>query len=296
MGVFRGPTLHDGRRFHYGDLVVVPKDYQSDLDAVLSHRGDNGDDFWCTADGRWGKGSPFSTFDCILILTELGVPRTDPVLKGAGERILSTWRDGQFQPAPKARIYPCHTANAARALCRIGLARDRRLRQTFEHLFDIQHDDGGWRCSTVKLGKSPITDASNPGVTLAALDAFRFSALCNKDARLDAAVGTLLEHWDSRRPLGPCAFGMGSRFNQVEYPFLRYNLFFYVYVLSFYAAARRDRRFATALEALESRVTGGLLVVESPNRRLARLSFCRRGEPSRAATRRYREIRKNVDA
>ena len=123
--------------------MPVPKEYQADLDAILSRRQSNGDDYWCTPDGRWGKGSPFSTFDCILMLTELGVKRSDPVMRGAAEKILATWRDdGRFQPAPKATIYPCHTANAARALNRLGYARDPRLKRTFEHLLEVQHDDG----------------------------------------------------------------------------------------------------------------------------------------------------------
>lgn len=240
-------------------------------------------------------GSPFSTFDCALILTELGLKRSDPVLKGIAEVILDSWRDdGRFRPVPKGAIYPCHTANAARALCRLGCAKDRRLKQTFEHLFEVQHDDGGWRCNTVKLGKSPVTDASNPGVTLAALDAFRFTSSLNRDKRLDKAVKSLLSHWGTRNPLGPCAFGIGSRFTQVEYPFLRYNLFFYVYVLSFYAAARKAKAFKEALSLLESKLVEGKVVVESPNRRLAKLAFCRKGEPSRAATKRYQEIRKNI--
>ena len=276
--------------------MPVPREYQSDLETVLSRRHDNGDDHWCTADGRWGKGSPFSTFDCILILTELGLERGDARLQDSAKRILATWReDGRFRAAPKSTIFPCHTANAARALCRLGFVRDPRLKKTFEHLLDVQHDDGGWRCNAVKIGNSAITDASNPGVTLSALDAFRFTSDRNQDERLDRAVESLLAHWETRRPLGPCAFGIGTLFSQVEYPFLRYNLFFYVYVLSFYDAAKRDERFRAALAELESKLVDGRLVVENPNRRLARFSLCRKGEPSSAATRRYREIRRKVD-
>ena len=44
---------------------------------------------------------------------------------------------------------------------------------------------------------------------------------------------------------------------QVEYPFLRYNLFFYVYVLSFYRAARKARAFKSALKALQSKLVDG---------------------------------------
>ncbi len=162
--------------------MAIPKEYEADVAAILERRHDNGADAWATPDGRWGTGSPFSTFDCVLMLTELGVKRSDPVMKGAAEAIFGSWReDGRFRPAPKATMYPCHTDNAARALCRLGYARDRRLRRSFEYLLEVQHDDGGWRCSTVKLGRSPETDASNPGVTLSALDAFRFTEHLNLD-------------------------------------------------------------------------------------------------------------------
>lgn len=276
--------------------MAVLKQHQSDVDAILAKRRDNGADSWATADGRWGVGSPFSTFDCALILTELGVKRSDPVLKGIAEQLLNAWKDdGRIRPAPKGSVYPCHTANAARALCRLGYAKDRRLKRTFEHLFETQHGDGGWRCNTVKLGRSPITDASNPGVTLAALDAFRFTPYLNSDKRLDKAVKFLLGHWKTRRPLGPCEFGIGSLFMQIEFPFLRYNLFFYVYVLSFYDAARKAKPFKETLKAFESKLVDGKVVVENPNRRLAKFAFCEKGEPSITATKRYQEIRKNVD-
>lgn len=50
----------------------VAKQYQADVDAILAKRHDNGADFWAMPDGRWGVGSPFSTFDCALMLAESG--------------------------------------------------------------------------------------------------------------------------------------------------------------------------------------------------------------------------------
>ncbi len=277
--------------------MPVAKELRGDVDAILKKRRDNGGDFWATRDGRWGTGSPYSTFDCALMLHELGVKRTEAPLAGAARVILGAWEDdGRIRPAPKATIYPCHTANAARILCRLGYARDRRLKKTFEHLFETQHTDGGWRCNTVKLGRSPTTDASNPGVTLNALDAFRFTKGFDGDKRLDKAVKTLLSHWTTRKPLGPCGFGIGTLFGKLEYPFRRYNLFFYVYVLSFYPSARKSAKFRQALKALQAKLVGGEVVVESPHRGLAKLAFCRKGEPSRPATKRYREILANVGA
>jgi len=173
--------------------MAVPKIYQTDVEILLERQQDNGADFWATPDGRWGVGSPFSTFDSAIIMTELGIARSDPIIKGIAGTMLDSWQDdGRFRPAPKGAVYPCHTANAARAHCRLGFAKDRRLKQTFEQLFDHQHDHGGWRCNTVRLGKSPVTDASNPGVTLSALDAFRFNPHLNQNKRLDQAVKFLL--------------------------------------------------------------------------------------------------------
>lgn len=82
----------------------------------------------------------------------------------------------------------------------------------------------------------------------------------------------------------------------VRLPFLRYNLFFWVYVLSHYPAARKDRRFKQALKSLEKKLVDDKMVVENPNRGLAKLVFCRKGEPSKAATRRCREIIANIEA
>jgi hypothetical protein len=128
------------------------------------------------------------------------------------------------------------------------------------------------------------------------LDVFRFTDQLNENPALDRAVDSLLQHWTVKRPIGPCHFGIGTLFMQVEFPFLRYNLFSYVYVLSFYDRAKDDPRFREALRALQSRLDGrGRVIVERPNRKLAALSLCAAGRPSDRATARYREIVKNLE-
>ena len=81
---------------------------------------------------------------------------------------------------------------------------------------------------------------------------------------------------------------------QVEYPFRNYNLFLYVYVLSFYNRAKEDKRFLEALEALTTKLVDGQVVVERVVPKLANLFFCKKGSPSTLATRRYDEIMKNL--
>jgi hypothetical protein len=275
--------------------MVIEKKYQPDVDAILSKRHDNGADYWATPDKRLMKGSVFSTLESALLLMELGMAPSDPCLRDTADLIFSTWReDGRFKLSPDGGIYPCHTIGAANVLCHLGYSRDARLQKTFEHLFDIQYSDGGWRCNKFSFGRGPETEFSNPGPTLTALNAFRFTEYLNKEPALDKAVSFLLDHWTTRLPLGPCHYGIGTLFMQTEYPFSTYNLFAYVYVLSFYNSAKNDARFLDALKAMESKLLDGKVVVERVNKKLAGLSFCEKGKPSELATRHYHEILKNL--
>ena len=268
--------------------------YKSDIEIIIAKRHFNGADLWATPDKRIYKGSPFSTLESIFMLTEL-MPASDPLIQDAAELIFSLWRkDGRFQVAPQTAIYPCHTSGVARVLCRLGYSNDERLKLTFNHLLDIQHYDGGWRCNSYKFGRGPETEFSNPGTTLSVLDAFRFTPYLNNDRRLDRAVESLLDHWLTRKPLGPCHYGIGALFMQVEFPLFRYNLFSYVYILSFYDKAKKDARFIEALNILKSKTKDGKIIIENPNRKIANLSFCKKGEPSEVATLRYNEILNNL--
>lgn len=269
--------------------------YRANIEAILSRRQDNGADLWAAPDGNLIKGGPFSTLEAACLLAELGLSPDDPVLIGAAALIWGAQReDGRFQPVPKSTIFPCQTILAAKTLCYLGYAPDARLQKTFEHLLVTRYADGGWRCNKFFFGRGPETEASNPGPTLTALDAFRFTPYLNADARLDRAVEFLLEHWETRAPLGPYHYGIGTQFHRLAFPFLTYNLFYYVYVLSFYASARRDPRFLDAFSILESKLKDGRIVVEHTHRKLSGLSFCKAGEPSDLATEKYRKILENL--
>lgn len=270
---------------------------KTDLDMLLETRHDNGADFWATRDGRIGIERPISTLTALLIMSDLKVSKSHEALQGAAELVLHAIRDdGRVRIAPKGSIFPCHTALAAAALCRNGYAGDQRVQSILEHLLSSRFEDGGWRCSKFFFGRGPETNFSNPGVTLVALDAFRCAGMNEGSHELDRAVETLLDHWTVRVPTGPCHFGMGTLFMQIEYPFLRYNLFYYTYVLSFYPRARKDKRFMEAFTSLRKKLDDQeRVVVERPNRKLENFQICRKGEPSDAATERYHEIVKNME-
>ena len=269
---------------------------KEDLQMLLETRHDNGANYWATPDGKLGIEKPFSTLSALLIMSELKVDSSHEALRGAAELVLQAIRDdGRVQIAPKGAMYPCHTALAAVALCRNGFSDDERVKKILSYLLSSRFVDGGWRCNKFSYGRGPETEFSNPGVTLVALDALRSAGLHIGNRELDSAVETLLHHWTTKVPTGPCHFGIGTLFIQVEFPFQRYNLFYYVYVLSFYEKARRDERFLEAFELLTKKLDiNHLMIVERPNRKLEKLSICRKGEPSEVATERYLEILQNL--
>ena len=275
--------------------MAVSKQYQSDVDSIMEKRYNSGWDYWTTLDKRLIKGSPFSTLDCAYMLCELGMDQSEPILNETSSLILDTWReDGRFKLSPQGAIYPCHTIHAAEVLCYLGYASDVRLTKTFQHLLEIQHNDGGWRCNKFSFGRGPETEFSNPGPTLQALNAFRFTDHLNRTKALDRAVDFLLDHWETRIPLGPCHYGIGSLFMQTAFPFFTYNLFSYVYALSFYEKAKKDRRFLEALQLLEAKTTDSGIFIERPNQKLAGFAFCKKGAPSSLAMERYHEILENI--
>lgn len=277
------------------EILKVENLYISDIKEILSHRYDNGADLWATSDKKLLKGAPFTTLESISYLLELGVLPDEPILQAATELLFSTLQDdGRFKIYPKGGIYPCQTARVLNTLCYLGLASDNRLKKSFQHFFDTQQTDGGWKCNKYSFGHGEETEYSTPNTTLIVLDAFRHTQFLNTEPQLDKAVDFLLQHWVIRKPISPCHYGIGTLFMQISYPFRDYNLFYYLYVLSFYNSAKNDTRFLEALEVLKGKIIDGQIVVERVVPKLSKLSFCRKGQPSELATLKYQEILENI--
>ncbi len=206
--------------------MTTSNSYNSDIEETISKRHNIVWNYRASGDGRLTVGHPFSTLAFAMMLGELVVGSSTPVPNRATYLILKAWReDGIFRLAPSGKLYPCYMATTARILCRSRYANDCRLKKIFNHLLEIQHNYGGWRYKKFSFGRGPETEFPNPVPKLVVLDSFRFTQLFNKDDHLDRAVEFLLDHWVTRKPIGPCHFGIGTLFMKVEYPFFRYNIF-----------------------------------------------------------------------
>jgi hypothetical protein len=277
------------------DKMNLKEKYKNDIAIIMDKINHNGGDLWATKDKKIWKGSPFATRDVAIMLSELGFTNKDILVQEIADLILSTWRpDGRFKISPSGAIYPCHTIGAVRILCYLGYSKDSRVKKSFEYLLETQQEDGGWICNKYSFGKGPETKHSNPGPTLEVLDAFRFTGFANKDKQLDKAVDFLLWHWEIKVPTGPCHYGIGSLFMKTEFPFFRYNLFYYCYTLSFFKKAQNDKRFMEALILLQKKLSNEKMIVENPNRQLADMDFCRKGQQSELATIKFNDLMKNI--
>jgi hypothetical protein len=267
------------------------------IQAIFDRQNGNGGQFWSREDGNIHAPNGSSTIDTLFVFGELGLSVKDnPVISNAVNFVFAYQSpEGSFKYSLTSPKFPCITARIVAAFGRLGLATDKRMEKSYRWLLNTQWNDGGWRCATVKLGKSPLTDMSNPGTTLYVLDAFRFRNNKSQEInKLNSGIDFLLQHWEVRLPIGPCEFGIGSRFLQIEYPFLRYNIFYYVYVLSFYNKALKDKRFQDAYIFLADKVKNGKLVPEKPHPAWQKFDFARKGQVSNIATTRWNEIEMNM--
>jgi hypothetical protein len=98
-------------------------------------------------------GSPYrpkyvSTNWMMLILSDLGITRSDPAVRDACEYWLDEMpaKNGGVGGNSKGTPHYCVAANMARALTRLGYADDPRVRQTLEWLVETADPKGGWSC------------------------------------------------------------------------------------------------------------------------------------------------------
>lgn len=271
----------------------MDNNYNYEIKEIISLCEINGGKYWSRYDGDIHAPNGFSTIDVLNTLGEIGMKSTDSdMIINAIDFIFNYYDEkGCFKYSPNSGKLPCISARILTAFGRLGYIGDNRIEKCYKYLLENQQNDGGWRCSTVKFGKSPETDSSNPGTTLYVLDAFRFGKNTKtENNQLDKAVLFLLEHWETGMPLCPCNFGIGSRFLSIEYPFLRYNLFYYVYVLSKYEIAQKDIRYKEALETLKKKVSNNKIFPETPHKAWSKYSFAQKNKYSEKATNRYIEI------
>jgi len=266
------------------------------ITSLCEHENINGGVSWSRQDGSIYNPIGSSTMDFLNVIGDMYKDISRNSIVDNSIKLVMDYYDSktrQFRYSTKSQKIPCITAKIISILKKLKIEAP-FYNECYQMFFETQQEDGGWRCATVNLGKSPKTDASNPGTTLYVLDALRYreNSLGEMKA-INKAIEFLLNHWITRKPLGPCEFGIGTTFMKTEYPFYRYNIFYYVYALSFYDKARKDKRFVEVVSSLKSKETNTGIKVENPHKYWKDILFYNANECN-LSNLKYKELLENL--
>ena len=86
--------------------MTIAQSTAADVAVILSHRHDQGADWWTTPDRKLLKGAPFTTLESALYLMELGVTPQHEALEAVAQLIFDAWREDGSKPSPRAGCIP----------------------------------------------------------------------------------------------------------------------------------------------------------------------------------------------
>lgn len=259
-------------------------------------------------EGGWNDGGSqyrpkyTSTNWRMLVLSDLGVDRTDPTVAAACERWMAGFptKDGGLGGNSTGTPHLCVAANMARALVRLGYGDDPRVRRTYDWLVGVADPKGGWSC----FGSGRNLDSWEP------LSAFAVYPRARWTAEMDATVQRGVEFFLDRE-----LHHQGSPYApwyRTHYPIhYYYDLLVGLDVVTALGGAH-DRRLAYGLTWLRSRrrrdgrwnvdavhpdVTGALArrFAARPNDRPIPWELERIGGPSKLVTLTARQVLRRVE-
>lgn len=211
-------------------------------------------------DGTWGGGlyNPkwTSTFYTLRLLTQLGLPPTDP--KGVAScRLLlkqGVTAEGGVSLWPGPATDTCVTAMLLHMGCYFGLAQDERVARVTEWLLGEQMQDGGWNCQRAR-GASH----SSFHTTISALEGLSaYQLAVGRRRRVHQACAAAREFFLQHQLYRSSTSGkvVRSSFGQLSFPPRWY--FDVLRGLEHFAAANAawDARLADPVALLDSRRDG----------------------------------------
>lgn len=271
-----------------GAKEKVPK--SKEVQMIFSKIDINGGPFWSRSNGDiyWGT---FSTGSVLCFLAETGLTKRDPEIEDLAKFLFGYQSaEGFFKLSPRGPgWWSCFTATVLGALLRFGYVDDERIDKGIEWLFRTQRLDGGWYCTknALKGGSKEELD-SCPHSVLNVLWAFMNTPELRNREELIPAAEFLLRHWETKIPIPDIdrgRYGIGSRFKWIRYPLFEYHLLKYVYILSHYDYALKDKRLIEAVDSLMSKQDSqGRWAISKPYRGWEEFEFGKRGSPSKWAT------------
>lgn len=179
----------------------------------------------------------------LLVLSDLGVTRSEPRLARAAELVLDRYGSAEFDELGGKDSEACCTGNDVRMMNRFGYGEDPRVVRATEWLVSSQKRDGGWHCFPSETG---TLDSWEPLAGLAAVPEAR------RTSEIRKAIDRGLEFYLERQLMNEDG-GTYAPWFRLHYPV---HYYYDVLVgLDMVTALGKgdDPRLAKALEWLEKR-------------------------------------------
>jgi hypothetical protein len=215
----------------------------------------------------------------LFFLADIGLTITDLGLTGETEEIFRMQApDGTFTIPPNVKPdYFCMSAILISSLVRMGYRDDPRAEKFIGAMLREQ-GKGGWDCYGIPVdGEACPMDNLNALMLLGQYEKYK------NDPRFNGAINLLLEHWKRKDNL--YGFGIGGRFQSLQYPAVKYGILRVLDVLSLFPYAVSRRGFRSMLDFVRQKASGGRYSAElTDGAAYAGFDFSQRAEPSRWLT------------
>ncbi len=216
----------------------------------------------------------------LFFLADVGFTASDLGLNHNIDSILNRQlSDGTYSlDTGMASDYYCLSAILIATVAKMGYHDDPRVKRYIQTIWNSRCSDGGWHCEEWGNTGCPM-DNLNVLMLLGQYEQYR------NNPELSSAIDLLLKHWE-RRGEGwrKDGFGVGHRFQSLEYPAIKYGILRVVDVLSLFPSAVKTPGFRSMLNLVRAKSTGGKYFAEIISDAYADFDFAQKEKPSRWIT------------
>jgi len=179
--------------------------------------------------------------------------------------------------------YLCKSAIMISSIVRLGYRDDPRVKKYIQMFLSRQRLDGGWYCNPDHDTGSALEDEDScPQENLNLLFLLGQYPEYRYNPRFNGAIDLLLLHWGMRNTGAQIVyFGVGRRYQSLQYPATRYGILRVLDTISLFPHAIKQSGFHNMLDFVHHKAVDGKYSVETPS---PYTDLEPRGQPSRWLT------------
>ena len=204
----------------------------------------------------------------LFFLADLGLTAKDLNLNQEIEGFLKTQsaRGTFLTESGMTPTYFCKSAILLSSIARMGYEDDPHVKKFIHLALSLQRLDGGWYCNPNHDIGAPLQyEVSCPQDNLNILLLLGHYPEYPDNPQFKGAIDLLLDHWGMRDTgIQIVYFGIGRRYQSLQYPATRYGLLRVMDAISLYPYSWKKTAFHTMLDFVHRKAVEGKYTVETP--------------------------------